>query len=267
MFQKRTYRTYLIVLLILIGSSCSEYQKLLNSSDYDLKYEKAKEFYEMEEYIRASALFEELMPVFKGTDKSEDVFYHYAYCYYYQADYTMAGYYFRNFVATFPNSALAEECSFMNAYCYYKDSPISNLDQANTFKAIQELQEFVNKNPYSSRQEECNQLISELNDKLVKKSFNSAKLYFDLKDYKASIVALNNSLREYPETIYREELMYLILKSSYELARNSVAEKVKSRFEQTLEAYHGLIEEFPETEHLREAKRIKENVDKSLGGA
>lgn len=267
MFKKHISQILILILVGVLLSGCGEYQKLLNSSDYDLKYEKAKEYFGLEEYIRASALFEELMAVFKGTDRSEDVFYHYAYCYYHQADYTMAGYYFRNFISTFPNSDKAEECSFMNAYCYYKASPNTNLDQSNTYKAIDELQLFVNQHPLSSRMDECNGLIDELNDKLVEKSFNSARLYYDLGEYKASITALNNSLKEYPETRFREELLYLILTSSYELARNSVLAKIKERYEQAQEAYYILVEEFPETEHLRDAERIHATVQKALQGS
>ena len=266
MFKKRTFQAVALVLLAVLSISCSEYQKILNSSDYDLVYEKAKEYFEDEDYLRASALFLELMNVYKGTDRAEDVYYHYAYCYYHQSDYGMAGYYFRQFVTTFPNSPQADECSFMNAFCYFEDSPNPNLDQTSTYKAINELQLYVNLHPASERIDECNQLIDQLNDKLVEKSFNSAKLYFELGDYKASITALNNSLKTYPETRFREELMYLILKSSYDLARNSIESKVKERYENTIEAYYAFIEEFPETQHLREAERIHATVQKALGG-
>lgn len=264
MFQKRLNQVLVLVFFGVLTTSCGEYSKILNSSDYDLKYEKANELFDAEDYVRSSALYEELLPVFRGTDRSEDVYYRYAYCYYHQANYLMAGYYFRNFVSTFPTSPLSEECAFMNAYCYYKDSPNPNLDQANTYKAINELQEFVNKFPASVRIDECNQLIDELNDKLVQKSFNSAKLYYELGEYQASIIALSNSLKEYPETRFREQLMYLILRSSYELARNSVMEKMHDRFKSAEEAYLSFVEEYPETEHLREAERIYANIQKAL---
>jgi len=38
---------------------------------------------------------------------------------------------------------------------------------------------------------------------LVEKSYLSAKLYYDMKQYKAAVVALNNSLKEFPESSYR----------------------------------------------------------------
>jgi outer membrane protein assembly factor BamD len=43
-------------------------------------------------------------------------------------------------------------------------------------------------------------LITEMEDKLVRKSYISAKLYYDMKQYRAAVVALNNSLNEYPDT-------------------------------------------------------------------
>lgn len=264
MFKKGVYRTLIAVSLILLISACSEYQKILNSSDYDLKYEKAMAYYDAEDYIRASSLLEELMAVYKGTETAELIYYRYAYTYYYQKDYIMAGYYFSQFAAQFPASEYADECAFMNAYCFYKSSPNPNLDQTNTLKAIDELQIFINRHPNSPRIEECNRLIDELNDKLVEKSFNGAKLYFDLGEYKASITALNNSLLEYPDTQYREELLYLILRSSFELARNSVPEKVRERYEQTTEAYYKLVDEFPETSYLKEAQRIFQDAQNAL---
>jgi outer membrane protein assembly factor BamD len=176
----------------------------------------------------------------------------------------MAGYYFRNFVSSFPNSPYAEECAFMVAYCFYEDSPNSSLDQANTYKAIDELQMFMNQHPTSKRIPECNRLIDELREKLVKKSFDSASLYYKLGDFKASITALNNGLKEFPDTHYREELQFLVLKSSYELAIRSVTDKMKERFQSTVEAYLGFKEEFPDSKHIKEAERIYVNASKYL---
>jgi len=251
-----------IGLLALLLASCSDYQKLLSSTDYDLKYKKSIDYFDKKDYTRASALMEELLALYRGTDKAEEVNYRYAYCYYHQQDYVMGGYYFKNFVTSFPNSPYAEECAFMVAYCYYQDSPTSSLDQANTYKAMDELQLFMNQHPASKRVVECNKLIDELREKLVKKSFDSASLYFKLGDFKAAITALNNGLKEFPDTHYREELLFLVLQSSYELANRSVYEKMKERYQNTVDAYLQFKEEYPESKHLREAERIESNASK-----
>ena len=262
MFKKLRTGYLSAVLLVFATLGCSDYQKLLTSSDYDLKYQRAIQYYDKKDYTRAATLFEELLTVYRGTEKAEEVNYRYAYCYFNQQDYIMAGYYFSNYVASFPNSPKAEECAFMKAYCFYEDSPSSSLDQANTLKAIEELQMFMNQYPASSRVAECNRLIDELRNKLVRKSYDSAALYFKLGDYKAAITAINNSLKEFPDTQYREELLYLLLKSNFELASNSVEAKVKERFQTTIEAYLNFVEEFPESKHLREAERINATASK-----
>jgi outer membrane protein assembly factor BamD len=264
MFKKLGTGFLTIGLLALFLASCSDYQKLLSSTDYDLKYKRAIEYFDKKDYTRASTLMEELLTIYRGTEKAEEVNYRYAYCYYNQQDFVMAGYYFKNFVTSFPNSPYAEECAYMVAYCFYEDSPNSSLDQANTYKAMDELQMFMNQHPASKRIVECNKLIDELREKLVKKSFESASLYYKLGDFKAAITALNNGLKEFPDTHYREELLFLVLKSSYELASRSVYEKMKERYQNTAEAYLGFKEEFPESKHLREAERIYNNASKYL---
>ncbi len=264
MFKKAGKGLLFIVAATLLLVSCSDYQKLLKSTDFDLKYKKAIEYFDKKDYTRASTLLEELVTVYRGTEKAEEVSYRYAYCYYNQQDFTMANYYFKNFVTSFPNSPYAEECAFMFAYCFYEDSPGPSLDQANTYKAIDELQMFMNQHPASKRVAECNKLIDQLREKLVKKSFDSASLYYRLNDFKAAITALNNALKEFPDTHYREELLFLILKSNYEMASRSIYEKMKERFQNTVESYLSFKEEFPESKHMREAERIHVNASKYL---
>ena len=220
----------LVIIPLLI--SCSQYQKLLKSTDYELKYTKAMEYYEAEDFMRAATLFNELQSIYRGTDKSEVISFTYSKCLYGLSDYIMAGHYFRQFYKTFPSSDYAEECQFMSAYCYYMVSPKPRLDQTDTYNAINEFQLFINLYPKSPRVEEAERLITELRDKLVYKSYLSAKLYFNLgnymgNNYQSAVIAAQNSLKEFPDTKYREELSFLILEAKYIQAENSVLAKKK----------------------------------------
>ena len=87
MFQKVKLTAVVLLSSIILLSSCSEYQKLLKSSDYELKYTKAIEYYENQQYLRAITLFEELLILYKGTSKAEEIYYYYAYSYYGQSDF------------------------------------------------------------------------------------------------------------------------------------------------------------------------------------
>ena len=245
-----------IFILLLIAVSSCKYEKLLKSRDYKLKYQKALEYYAEEDYMRADGLFEQLKPVLRGTKQADTVYFYSAYCNFHQKNYLLAAYYFDEFRRTFGNSKFAEEAEYMNAYCNYLLSPRPSLDQSNTYQAISLFGLYMSRYPNSERIDECVEYVEELRNKLIEKSFNSAKLYYDLGDYKAAIVALNNCLDKYPDSQYREEVMFLILKSRFLLAENSVYNKQTERYQSTVDEYYSFVGEFPESDHYKEAVNI-----------
>lgn len=244
--------------------SCNSYEKLLKSPDLELKYEKAKEYYNKKDYYRALPLFEELISVYKGTRDIEKIYYYFAYCQYGQGDYLLASYHFRNLVQTYPKSSYAEECQYMYAYCYYVLSPPYSLDQGYTQKAIESFQLFINSYPSSTRIEECNKRIDELRSKLREKAFESARLYYRLGYYKSASLAFSNILKDYPGIDNNEEVMLYVLRSDYLLAVNSIPSKKTERFEKAVQTYYAFIDRFPKSVFLKEAESIYTDCRKEL---
>ncbi len=259
MFEKiRKYIVGLVVLLMVM--SCSDYNKILKSTDYEFKYKKAVEYYEEGEYARAGTLFQELVNIYRGTSTADQIYYYYAKSMMGQNDYLMAKHYFSTLLKEFPGSDYAEEAQFMVGYTSYLLSPKPRLDQSVTKEAIEALKLYINLYPYSDRVDEANRLIDELQDKLVYKSYLNAKLYYDFENYKAAVVAIDNSLKEYPDTQYREELKYMLLKSKYLLAINSVEEKKEERLSSALDEYFSFVDEFPDSEYKKEADKFYDDV-------
>ncbi len=259
------HKVFIYIIFVLLVSSCGQYEKVLKSTDYQYKYKRAVEYYENGDYVRASTILEQVANVFRGTVKADTVQYYRAESYFHQNDYIMASHYFEELANTFPNSVYEEESAYMTGYCYYRLSPRPSLDQEYSFKAVNTLTLFLINHPGTSKVDEAKRIINELKEKLVEKSFLNAKLYFDLGDYKSAIIALRNSLGDYPDTQHREELMFLILKSSYLLAEYSVASKKLERYQSTVDEYYSFIGEFPEGEFAGQAKNIYEDSMKSLG--
>ena len=152
--------------LVFLLSSCDPYQKLLKSSDYELKLAKAKEYYNNGACEKAIPLFEELMSVYKGTRDVENMYYYYAYAHYCNHDYVLASHYFKSFVDYYPRSNNAENASYMIGFCEYQMSPKASLDQEDTKKAIEGLQLYINQYPTGTRVDEANKLMDELRSKL-----------------------------------------------------------------------------------------------------
>jgi outer membrane protein assembly factor BamD len=264
--MKINLRLYLFGLVIIVATGCQGYEKVLKSTDYRLKYSEAMRYYNKEDFVRAATLFDQIAPVIKGSDQADTVYFYQALSYFKQDDYILGGHYFRTFANTFGGSPFVEEAEYLGAYCYYMSSPRPELDQTNTVEAIQAFQLFLIKYPESERANQCMEYLVELRNKLVEKSYISAKLYFDLEDFKAAIVALNNSLAQYPDSKYREEIMYMLVKSSYLLASKSIKSKQKERYQNTIDEYYSFATEFPESKYIKDASKYYKLSSKYVGG-
>jgi len=258
-------KLFFCLFTVIIGfSACSQYEKLRKSSDYELKYRKAFEYYHVGDFVRAGQLFDDISPAYRVHYKADTVAYYQAMSYFKQKDYPTASYYFSQHFKNQRQSPFAEECEYFTGYCYYMQSPRASLDQDNTYSAIESFQVFLLRHPESKFAPDAEKYLAEMKDKLVDKSYQTAKLYYNLGQYKASIIALNNSLDDYPETKHREELMYLLLKSSYLYAENSVPAKMKERFQLTLDEYFSFYGEFPKSHYIKDAQRMYERADRFL---
>lgn len=257
-------RILFVFVALLSLTACSEYQKVLKSTDLSYKFNKAVEYYEDEKYNKAYPIFDELLTLYRGTAQAQEVYWYYAMTNFKLGDYILAAYHFKNYAKTFPNSEKASEASFMVGYCYYLESPTYTLDQTYTYKAINELQLFVNTHPTSEKLQESNELISELREKLEKKAFARAKQYYDMNYFQAAVVAFNVVLNDFPDTEFREEAMYLRLVSAYKLAENSIENKKLQRFIESQTAYYNFIEVFPQSPKAEVANELYETIQEEI---
>jgi outer membrane protein assembly factor BamD len=266
MIKNRITLLVFIAALFSMISAC-KFQRILKSEDNEKKYNAAIKYYDKKDFYHALQLFEELISVYKGSNRAEKMYYYFARCYYETGEYPTAAYHFNNFTITFPTSEYAEDAQFMNAFCYYKDSPTYSLDQTNTLDAIRQFQLFVNKYPKSSRIEECNNYMDKLRFKLEYKSYQTAKLYYRTGNYSAAVVAFGNVMKDFPSTKYKEECLYLSVKSAYLYAKNSIESKKVERFKNAIENYYKLVDFFPTSAYLKDAESIfkacQEEIKKS----
>ena len=257
------------LLAALLLTSCGEYNKLLKSTDYEYKYEAAKNYFANGQYTRASVLLNELIAILKGTDKAEESLYMLGMCYYNQKDYQTASQTFIQYYNVYPRGTFTELARFHAGKALYLDTPEPRLDQSGTYNAIQQLQLFLEYFPNSAKKEEAQNMVFALQDKLVLKEYMSARLYYNLGNYRGNnylscVITAQNALKDYPYTNLREELSILILRAKYELAVYSVEEKKTERYRETVDEYYAFKNEFPESKYLKDAERIFKESQKIL---
>ena len=132
--------------------------------------------------------------------------------------------------------------------------------------------------PGTARHDIAQNMIFELQDKLVEKEYLSAKLYYDLgsytgnsamsstgNNYLAAVITAQNILKDYPYTKLREDLSILILRAKYDMARESVPEKKEERMRDAIDEYYAFKNEFPESKYSNEVENIFKEASKYVG--
>ena len=257
-------RYFYILFIAVLITSCSPYQKALKSDDTKFKYEVAEKMYNKGKYEKAIRLFEQIGPSYKGKKDAEPLFYMFAQAYYKTEQYYLAGYQFESYAAGYPRSEKLEEASFLGAKSYYFLSPRFSLDQVDTYKAIDKLQVFIDTYPNSQYMAEANQLVKELREKLEKKAYEIAKQYNTIMDYKAAIKTFDNFLIDYPGTPYKEDALFYKYDSSYQLAINSVPERMQERLVAAKGNYAALVKFRPETKYKKQADEMLAKIETEL---
>lgn len=259
-------KIYLLILIVgtVLMSCKTEFEKVRQSNDPQLMYEKANVYFEEEQYERAQILYELAITAFRGQKEAEDLFYKYAQTHFELKQYILAAHYFKNFSNTFINSDKREEAQFMAAYSNYKNSPTYRLDQTYTEEAIEGFQVYVNTYPNSDKVAECNQLIDELREKLEKKMYEQAKLYYDLEQYQSATQTFINVLQDYPDTENAENIRYMIVSSSHRLAANSIYSKRKKRYEETIKLSNEFIGKYPKSSYLKDIREIQKESKSAI---
>ncbi|MBK0369012.1 outer membrane protein assembly factor BamD [Flavobacterium agrisoli] len=253
-----------LFLLLVLCNACGDYQKALKSEDVATKFAMASELYDAGKYSKAIRLFEQLAPSYKGKPQAEKLFYMFSKSYYNTKQYSLSGYQFDSFVAGYPRSEKVEEAAFLGAKSYSKLSPAYSLDQTDTYKAIEKMQNFIDNYPESQYIVEANETMKVLTEKLEKKSYEIAKQYNTISDYKSALVAFDNFVADYPGTTYKEDALFYKFDSAYQLAINSVYDKMKDRLNVAKTSYNNLMKFKSDTKYKQKAEEMNARIDEDL---
>ena len=256
----------LAAVLIVASTSCkTQYELLLNSNDVKAKYEAAFNYFNEGKYSKAGSMFESLSVLTNGTERDDTVRYYWGLSNYLFRDYYTAETNFTNFIESYPRSPFASEATYLRLDCLYRSTLRYELDQDPTYKAITAISEYIIEHPDNTHMQECNDMLNELNERLDRKAYEAAKLYYKMEDYKASRVAFRNVLKDDADNVFREDILYYIAMSSYNFAHNSIPSKQKERYLTFVDDYYNFIGEIPDSRYRRELDNVYKKAQKALG--
>ena len=250
---------FILLTVIIIAASCSEFRRLEKSEDWRLKYEAGLKYYGKKDYYHTAILFDQILPIVRGLPEGEKVEFYLAYCQYYQKTYLLASNQFKVFYESYGRSQMAEEAYFMYAYSLYIASPDAELDQKSSVEAMQAMQNFLNQFPGSQFTDKGNEVVAKCQQKLETKEYLNAVQYLRLSYYPAAITSFNNFKKAFPDSKYLEEVAFLKVQAQYTYAQKSYTSKQLERYNTAIEFYQEFIEGYPQSAHLGEAQSMYTN--------
>ncbi|MBO5611850.1 MAG: outer membrane protein assembly factor BamD [Prevotella sp.] len=256
----------LILAVVLLSSCAHEFNQVFKVNNSNYQYEYAKELYARGKYQQAATLLDGLITVMKGTEYGQECLFMLAMAEYNMRDYETASTYFSKYYSGYPKGHYAELASFYKGQSLFMSTPEPRLDQTETYAAISAFQEYLDLFPNGTMKEEAQQRLFELQDKLVKKEFLTAQLYYNLgpyfgnctnggNNYEACIVTSQNAIRDYPYSELREDFAVLVMKSKFKLAEQSIESKRIDRYRDAEDECYGFINQYPDSEQRETAEK------------
>ncbi|MCQ2130841.1 MAG: outer membrane protein assembly factor BamD [Bacteroidales bacterium] len=255
-----------LAVAILSTAACkSAYELVLEGNDIDLKYATAFDNFENGKYSKAARMFESLSPLVRGSEREDTVQYYWGLSNYKFKDYYTAETNFASFITTFPLSPFAESATYYRIDCMFRTTLRYELDQTPTRKTVAAISEYLTDFPDTPYRDECTRMLENLGDRLDKKAFENARLYYKMEDYKAANVALKNVLKDNSDNRYREDILYTLALASFKYAELSYPEKQKERFLLFVDDYLNFVGEYPESDYRRELDSHYRRAQRFLG--
>ncbi|MBD8487885.1 outer membrane protein assembly factor BamD [Echinicola sp. CAU 1574] len=269
--MKKTIKHTLLLVVVIALGACGRFYKLEKSTNWDELYTAANEYYQEGEYNKAIILYDKVLPVIRGSEKSELAQFNYAYAHFRLKRYIEAASYFNTFFESYSRSPMAEEALFMHAYSLYMDAPDYNLDQKSSREAVAAIQQFINRFPQSDSYERAMTMINDLQERFEKKAYEEAQMYYRLTEglfpgqfYLACIVNFQNFAKTYPNSEHNEELAYKLVEVSSAYAERSIFTKKEERLNQALEFGDNFKRKFPKSLYNNEVNTLVEKTKSEL---
>lgn len=236
----------IFTLLILVSlGACANKNQIRTGDTLEEAFTKAKRMYDNKKYVDAAAAFETVLNIGRGSTIAQESQWYLADSYYQSRDYVLAAAEFVRYHSNYPRSERRSEAEFMEGMCYVKLSPRYNLDQSDTYRAIEVMQLFISRYPNDDKTMEAAAIIDQLREKLAHKQYSAGLLYLRLRSYEASAIYFGLTIDMYPETRWAEMALAKQIESYLLFAENSTERRQQERYQLVLSSVEKYVQLFP----------------------
>ncbi|MCB0732553.1 MAG: outer membrane protein assembly factor BamD [Ignavibacteriae bacterium] len=239
----------IIILVSIIFWSCgSSVDTSTLTAEEHLQY--AKQLMTDEDYEDAIREYQSVLLQYAGSSVNDDAQYFLAFTYYKREQYLLAAYEFSKLIRDIPTSEFVQDAQFMLADSYYQLSPVYQLEQSYTKKAIDEFQAFIEFFPLHPKVEEAEKKIDELYAKFAEKEYNSAVIYEKMEYYTAAIDYYTLVKDTYHDSKYAPLAHYNLIKLLVQKEMNDEALRNIADF----------LRKYPKDSHVEELQDLNQDL-------
>ena len=253
----------LIFMIALFIVGCSSRSTIRPGDSLEVAFEKSMAQFENGRYGDAAQSFETVLSIGRGTQVANDAQYFLAESYYHNRQYLIAATEYRRYATNNPRSPRRAEVEYKEALSHYQMSPRYNLDQTDTYRAIELFQLFTRRYPDSEYAQAARDHIDGLRNKLAQKNFRAAELYLRTNRYEAAAIYFGLTMERYPESRWAERALAKQIESYVAYADNSIRARQEERYQKAVDTYYRYLQIFPRGENR---SRAEEYYSQALGG-
>ncbi len=162
----------------------------------------ADDFFEAGKYSKALAEYKDFLATFAGDDRSDYAQFRVAECYRMDEDFALAAVEYRILINDYGYSDFIDDAFYLEGLCEFEQAPRYELNQSKSYIALSRINRFLRMFPESPRRAEAERTLSEIEDRLGKKIFSSAILYYSRKYYSSATIYFDKVIAEFPGTVW-----------------------------------------------------------------
>jgi outer membrane protein assembly factor BamD (BamD/ComL family) len=173
-----------------------------------------------------------------------------------EQDYTLAKLEFERVVNSYPQSTLVDDAAFGLAMSQYRQAPRNpGLDQQETERAKGSLEDFIAIYPRSERRKQADSVLTIIEGRLARKTFENGRLYLKLGADSAAMLYFQELWDEYTRSPYAPRALWLLADKA----------RQEEKWELAIKRYEQLIAVYPDAIEVPRARMFLERIKTARG--
>ena len=253
--------TWILTCLLIAG--CSGAGQLSYTSPEEA-YKKGLSSYEDGRYGRAAEYFQGVFEFGRTHEWAAEAQLYLARSHRQNRDFILSASEYTRFTELYRADPRVADAEFERAMTFYERSPQIELDQTNTRKGVEVFNLYIQRYSDHDSVAVAVQRVEELRRKLADKQFHAARLYERRGLYHAAALSYEVLFDKYPDTPLADDALLGAMRCYMEYSAQSVSSRQLERLETALRHYQRLLDLFPDSEHMPEARELGIQVEKDL---